>query len=179
MKPVEGYEDLFSVTEDGQVWSHRTKKFLKPTKLTNKAGKTRLYITTQIGGRKGKGKFKSMLIHRLVAKAFIPNPDNKPQVNHINGIQTDNRVANLERVTAKENMQHAFRTGLAKNCIKRGTEQKQAKLTEENVHYIRTNYVPYSREFGTRALAKKFDVKHSSISRVLSAGNQRSYTNIA
>lgn len=76
----------------------------------------------------------SCRVHRLVAEAFIPNPENKPQVNHINGKKDFNWVGNLEWMTCKENVQHAFRTGL--NHGRRGSMNHNCKYSEDQVHEI-------------------------------------------
>ena len=72
----------------------------------------------RVGLHKDK-KLKQCAVHRLVANAFIPNPLNKPQINHINGIKTDNRVENLEWCSNLENMQHAHKIGLFDNAYKK------------------------------------------------------------
>ena len=64
------------------------------------------------------GKMKNMYIHRLVAMMFIPNPENKPEVNHKFGIKTDNRATQLEWATESENLQHAYDTGLRSGSVK-------------------------------------------------------------
>jgi len=76
------------------------------------------------------GVIKKILVHRLVAFSFIPNPDDKPQVNHINGVKDDNRQVNLEWNTRSENQKHSIRIGLRSA---KGVKNSQSKLNDSDV----------------------------------------------
>lgn len=103
----------------------------------------------------GNGVSRRFLIARLVAIAFIPNPENKPQVNHKNGIKTDNHVSNLEWVTQSENLKHAYATGIARKRFGAelpwfGKKRPPSKKTLRRLHEMSKHrdwhgcYLPYS-----------------------------------
>lgn len=100
LKPVDGYEGLYSISPDGKVYSHVSGKYLRYS--VHRDGYLKAFLT------KG-GKTRCYLVHRLVAKAYLQEPDaRKTQVNHIDGNKRNNRAANLEWCTAKENIRHAI-----------------------------------------------------------------------
>jgi len=109
------------------------------------------------------GKHKHYLLHRLVAEAFLDNPDNLPQINHKNGIKTDNRIENLEWCTAQHNNQHAHKIGL--NKPKTGEESHAAKLTEKEVLEIRAKYIPI--KYSQSKLANEYNVSRSCIQAII------------
>lgn len=86
MKDIKDYEGIYAITSCGKVWSYRSKKFLKPR--PDNDGYLRVNL-------KLNGSGKTMRIHRLVAEAYLPNPDNLPSVDHINFDKTNNSVNNL------------------------------------------------------------------------------------
>ena len=98
----------YEISDSGVVRNKKT-GYVRKAQL----GNTSKYLLIPI--KNNEGKIKNHLVHRLIAEAFIPNLENKPQVNHINGIKTDNRIKNLEWVTRSENAIHARRTGLNKH----------------------------------------------------------------
>lgn len=122
-KPVVGYEGLYEVSSDGRVKSlFRYKKELKPNITRNG------YATVELFKDKSS---KRLLIHRLVAMAFIPNPDNLPQVNHIDENKLNNDVSNLEWITAKENMNFGTRNKRQKDATNY-SDEKRKFIAREN-----------------------------------------------
>ena len=100
--------DLYAIEEDGDIYSfHESHYGHKITPRLDKDGYPAVSLSFE-------GKRQSFQLHRLLAQLYIPNPENKPQVNHINGDKSDYSLKNLEWVTASENMQHAVNNGLCK-----------------------------------------------------------------
>lgn len=149
-RDVVGFEEYFQVSNLGNVFSKRSNRILKQAK--DKAG----YWTfaTRIGGRNGTAH--TFRTHRLVAEAFIPNPEGKPFVNHIDGCKTNNVVSNLEWVTAKENAVHAWSTGL----LKPRPNHSQRKLSADQVREIRAS------NLSLRKLGEIYGVHNASIWRI-------------
>ena len=124
-KDIKGYEDYYQVSNKGNVKSldRKVNSGLKNNMIVIKYGKVLSkskdrngYFIVSLSKTNIK---KSYKVSVLVAKTFIKNPNNKPQVNHINGVKSDDSIKNLEWCTNKENIQHAFKTGLCSNEYKK------------------------------------------------------------
>lgn len=164
-KDIKGYEGLYQVSNYGNFKSLQRKVAynhsytndrmfrIKKEKIM-KPGISRGYRCVNLSSN---NKSKTHRCCRIVAETFIPNKENKPQINHINGIKTDDKVENLEWVTNSENMIHAVKTGLLK--IKYGKDRDNSR----KVKCLITGKV-----FDTiKDAAKELNVSPSHLSRVL------------
>ena len=162
-KAVKGYESLYEVTENGDIFAcERTVKSGKNYKSE------RLYIRQEKPARLDKygykrvtlcknGKLKTITIHRIVATAFLEG-NSKLTVNHIDGNKLNNHYSNLEFISSSENVKHAHRIGIVPKGVRKvGTENKKSKLSEVQVKEIRES------NLSLRKLANAYNVHHSVI----------------
>lgn len=146
------------VCSDGTVWSEFGGKLKKLNPETTRLGYVRV-TTSSIGGKR-----RRKLLHVLVAEAFIHKPKGSTEVNHKNGLKTDNRAENLEWTTHSENMKHAFGNGLIKPL--RGNKSTSAKLTEDDVVKIKQELkAPYYSGM-IRKIAMRYGVVPEAISAI-------------
>ena len=176
-KWVKGYRNLYKVSRDGRVKSAArvverkdgrlmaiSGRILKPGDLVSDSGKRYKVVSLWKGG-----KGRMFQVHRLVAKAFVPNPDNLPEVNHLDGNPGNNHYTNLEWTTRKGNMRHAVRTGLMnsdKRRLPQGESHHNSKLTDNDVRTIRMLGAEPGRD--TKAIAHRFGVSRTQVNNILS-----------
>ena len=153
----------FEISTYGRLKNINTQYIYKPNVLNTGYSSVR----TTLGKRNNKV---GILIHKAVAYTFLDNPNNLPEVNHKDGNKENNRLDNLEFCTSHENQQHKYDIGLFDVNKIKGENNGTSKLTWDDVKYIRENYIPYSRQFGSRAMARKFNVRHVTILSVLNNG---------
>lgn len=129
---IEGYTGKYLVTCTGEIYSYSRNRMLK-AKIT-KFGYKEVCLSNQENGKRN---VKYISVHRLVAKAFVSNPNKLPQVNHIDGDKLNNQISNLEWCTSKQNIQHAWALGLSKPSRPNlGKNMVDAKSRYRNVIYI-------------------------------------------
>ena len=161
-KNVVGFEEQYEISNLGNLrskerfvkhWRGGERKYksnFKNIRLNDKG-----YFRCNL---KNEGKRYDFTIHRLVALAFIPNEENKPFINHKNGIKTDNRVENLEWCNQSENVTHAVKNRLIKT-----------KLTDEQAKKI------FNSQLSNRKLAEIYDINHSIVWRIK---NKKAYKHL-
>lgn len=149
---IKGYPNR-QVSDLGRIRSVRKSGY----NIRNPKPDKRGYVRMQL-----KYNGQTVRVHRIVAKAFIPNPLNLPEVNHINGIRHDNRVENLEWVTKSENQLHARRTGLMPETPK-GQDHWNAVLNDKMVISIKTLL---KEGLNPRQIADKMNINKSTVTNI-------------
>lgn len=146
-KKVEGFLN-YSVSDRGQVRNDSRGRILRPLTLSKGYQGYRLYINNK--------QAKTVKAHRIVAIAHIPNPDLLPQVNHIDGVKSNNCVDNLEWSTGIDNMRHAYANGIKKNAFKYEDKYSDVMILSDL--------------YSTRQIAKELGIPKSTVSYMIKRG---------
>lgn len=165
MKPrvkVIAEADMYEVCDQGYVRRIKTGRILKP--YLNKKENGYVYVKLQVGGIQ-----KAFHVGVLVGTYFVDNPENKPTINHDDGIKLNNHYTNIKWATYKENSQHAVQIGL----IKSGSQRHDSKLTDDDVLSVRKLYSEGCPIF---EIACQFRVSDTLIGKVV---HNQSYKNVA
>lgn len=177
-RDIQGYEGVYQISNNGEVKSlsrFRRSRWETPVLLPERILKQKKnrhgYMTVHL--RTGKESWPS--VHRLVAIAFVPNPENKSTVNHKDGVKTNNTVQNLEWATESEQMIHAISTGLysppdLRPFVQKGEYNRASKLKDCEIPLILK-----MREQGNtlKSIADKFGVGISQIHRITKGLSRR------
>ena len=171
-KDIPNYEGLYQVSNLGNIKSlsfgAKNHKLSNIVTLLKKTPSNMGYYKVELYKN---GKSKMYYVHRLVAMTFIPNPENKPQVNHIDGDKSNNSVSNLEWATSKENLHHAVNTGLRSATPmlgRRGSQNPTSKIFYQ--YDLNGNYI--ATHCGISETARQLGIKPSVISACLSGRNK-------
>lgn len=170
-RKVVGYDDYY-VTNDGRVWTNKRKNGIERfMKQRNMDGYMHVVLYKD-------GKYKNCCVHRLVAQAYIPNPDNKPYINHIDGNRANNNVSNLEWCTQKENVLHSINVlgkwSNSENQRKLASELGKSlrKLTMEQANELRRLHK--EEHISLTKLSEMYNLNLTSVKRIL---NGKAYKN--
>ena len=149
----------YVVFRDGTVMNYNTKKVLTQSDLGNRYNRVNLSIN---------GKQVRMYVHRLVAEVYLDNPENKKQVNHIDGNRYNNNVDNLEWCTRKENMEHAKKNGLTT----KGKPSSSRKLSYSEAVVIKSLH---EEGLSTREIARLSSINKTAIHLLISGQTYKDY----
>lgn len=156
VKEIAGFEGLYTISDTGRITNMKTGKI--KNQLLSNAGYYRVHLF-----KNGKGKI--CTVHRLVAQAFCPNPQNLPCVNHIDGNKLNNKSINLEWVSHSDNNKEAVKLGLAPS----GANRYNSCFTEEQIVFL---HELYELGYSKTKLSKIFGVNRSTMTAII---NKKTY----
>ena len=178
-RDIIGYEGIYQVSNTGQIrslerWNGHKRVKRESPYIMSQSTTTTGYKKVELQVRKNR---KSLKVHRLVAMAFISNPENKPNINHKDGNPTNNRVDNLEWCTQKENVEHAYATGLIPKTtvskeelqayVESGLQKRQiARL----VHMTQERLGRFYKAYGIHTLFNKYEIDKEEFKRLVRNG---------